>query len=646
VKLAADTAELKENMAKASEEVEGAVRKMEGAAKLLGLAFGARELVEGIKEFVVRSVEAFSEFEQTAMRLDVALRNTGQAVPELREAYHALASQLEDTTTQSDDALLSAEALFTTMGKVGPAEMQRALAAATDLAVFFNGDLHTAVETIIRASEGQTRGLKALGIEFDATAVAGNKMPAVLDAIHEKVGGQAQAQLETYAGKMAHLRNEWTELEKAFGKVIASGDSSVGFLSGWSTIISGISGSIDKFGLASTAATLFSGNLLGVVDAGTLVERQTQKAAEALAHMAPPATIDPLVAYRHHLDELHASITALTPAQQDLVRAGQAMGESTKDIADGLGLSERAVKAFVQAETEAEAAHKRFTQVAQEEQRMWEGFYKSSTKMLDDWVKGFNKDAKEMADVIAQQQIKLHELAADAQAANAALYSQGGGGGMDGAIAANEQARADKLNALHLSTLNLNDPNSQAQIEQTQQTINSTYDRMFNDIVAKAGEFGNDVAGTIAASEPKLAAASGQAAGSIQNNFLGIFGNVESRARTMVDSVTGALRSMQVDQMYRDAGINVDSTGPAYLMQQRQARGHTIAGMPHLASGGVVNGPTVALIGERGPEAVVPLDRAGAIGGSTTVHLTINVTGAKSAADEIIAAMKARGIRL
>jgi hypothetical protein len=188
--------------------------------------------------------------------------------------------------------------------------------------------------------------------------------------------------------------------------------------------------------------------------------------------MAPPATIDPLVAYRHHLDELHASITALTPAQQDLVRAGQAMGESTKDIADGLGLSERAVKAFVQAETEAEAGA----------QTVYAGGARRAAhvggvlQVLDQDARrlgeGIQQGRLEMADVIAQQQIKLHELAADAQAANAALYSQGGGGGMDGAIAANEQARADKLNALHLSTLNLNDPNSQAQIEQTQQTIN------------------------------------------------------------------------------------------------------------------------------------------------------------------------------
>ncbi len=34
--------------------------------------------------------------------------------------------------------------------------------------------------------------------------------------------------------------------------------------------------------------------------------------------------------------------------------------------------------------------------------------------------------------------------------------------------------------------------------------------------------------------------------------------------------------------------------------------------IPHLAAGGVVTRPTLALIGEAGPEAVVPLDRAGA----------------------------------
>jgi len=44
--------------------------------------------------------------------------------------------------------------------------------------------------------------------------------------------------------------------------------------------------------------------------------------------------------------------------------------------------------------------------------------------------------------------------------------------------------------------------------------------------------------------------------------------------------------------------------------------------IPAMASGGIVTSPTLALIGEAGPEAVVPLDRAGAMG--TTVNITVN----------------------
>jgi hypothetical protein len=50
-------------------------------------------------------------------------------------------------------------------------------------------------------------------------------------------------------------------------------------------------------------------------------------------------------------------------------------------------------------------------------------------------------------------------------------------------------------------------------------------------------------------------------------------------------------------------------------------RGGRLA-IPAMANGGIVTGPTLALIGEAGPEAVVPLDRAGGMGG-----VTINVNG-------------------
>ena len=46
-------------------------------------------------------------------------------------------------------------------------------------------------------------------------------------------------------------------------------------------------------------------------------------------------------------------------------------------------------------------------------------------------------------------------------------------------------------------------------------------------------------------------------------------------------------------------------------------KGFSVPKIPEMAAGGIVTGPTVALIGESGPEAVIPLSQAGNLGGTT-----------------------------
>jgi hypothetical protein len=53
-------------------------------------------------------------------------------------------------------------------------------------------------------------------------------------------------------------------------------------------------------------------------------------------------------------------------------------------------------------------------------------------------------------------------------------------------------------------------------------------------------------------------------------------------------------------------------------------KGFDMPDIPMLANGGIVTGPTLAMIGEAGPEAVIPLDRMGGMG----TNVTINVQGA------------------
>jgi len=56
--------------------------------------------------------------------------------------------------------------------------------------------------------------------------------------------------------------------------------------------------------------------------------------------------------------------------------------------------------------------------------------------------------------------------------------------------------------------------------------------------------------------------------------------------------------------------------------------------LPRLAEGGIVTGPTVAMIGEAGPEAIIPLDRAGMMGN------TINVTVTSADPNAVVAALQ------
>jgi Collagen triple helix repeat (20 copies) len=58
--------------------------------------------------------------------------------------------------------------------------------------------------------------------------------------------------------------------------------------------------------------------------------------------------------------------------------------------------------------------------------------------------------------------------------------------------------------------------------------------------------------------------------------------------------------------------------------EQNLGGGGGLPGLPRLAAGGIVNRPTVALIGERGPEAVIPLSR---MTPTTTINVNIDHAG-------------------
>jgi hypothetical protein len=111
----------------------------------------------------------------------------------------------------------------------------------------------------------------------------------------------------------------------------------------------------------------------------------------------------------------------------------------------------------------------------------------------------------------------------------------------------------------------------------------------------------------------------------IINGILGAFESVVNGAIMMVNGIIRAYNAIPIAPDIKTIQhVNLPSLGGAATQVASRMN------LPRMADGGIVNSPTLALIGEAGPEAVVPLDRMQSGGG-----ITINVTGGLATSAEI-----------
>jgi succinyl-CoA synthetase beta subunit len=59
-----------------------------------------------------------------------------------------------------------------------------------------------------------------------------------------------------------------------------------------------------------------------------------------------------------------------------------------------------------------------------------------------------------------------------------------------------------------------------------------------------------------------------------------------------------------------------------------------------LAAGGIVTSPTLAMIGEAGPEAVIPLSKMGGMGGGVTVNVNGGISTSQEISQAIVKALQ------
>jgi len=128
------------------------------------------------------------------------------------------------------------------------------------------------------------------------------------------------------------------------------------------------------------------------------------------------------------------------------------------------------------------------------------------------------------------------------------------------------------------------------------------------------------------------------------NDLIGLFEGAANAGIGMVNRILGAWNGIKLSLPPVSIPVVGEVFGGAEIGVPQIPAIPTVT-LPRLADGGSVRRPTVALVGERGPEAVIPL-REGRMGASLTVNVTVtgDVYGVDDF-DELVAAAVNRAAR-
>jgi len=167
-------------------------------------------------------ITAFTEEQDAVGRLTSALQAHGNATPAIIQAYTDMASQFQATTKYADEAVIAAQATLTTIGKVGPEQMQLALTAVTNLASALNIDLNTAATMVAKTIASGNEQFGKLAPLLGDAAEKGMSTADMLQAIIDKTGPAAQNELNTYNGQIALMKNQMSDLQEVVGGALVA----------------------------------------------------------------------------------------------------------------------------------------------------------------------------------------------------------------------------------------------------------------------------------------------------------------------------------------------------------------------------------------------------------------------------------------
>ena len=245
--LLADTTDFASGIRKASGQTESFSSSVKSSMKTLAKSAAlAGVAVAGMAvAFGVDAVKAAIADQKSQKQLAVALKNTTKATDKQIASVEKYITKQQMQFGIADDKLRPALAKLTrATGDVTKA--QDLLSLSLDVSAGTGKDLETVTTAIAKAQGGNLGSLKKLGIPLSDTIIKTKDLAGANKILSKSYGGAAQANADTFAGKLAIFNEAIGEAKESIGEAILTAIQP--FAEKWlPKIATGVQGVIDGF---------------------------------------------------------------------------------------------------------------------------------------------------------------------------------------------------------------------------------------------------------------------------------------------------------------------------------------------------------------------------------------------------------------
>jgi hypothetical protein len=624
------------SLEKTSEKAQFAIRKATLPAAAAITALGG---------VMVLATKAAIEDQKSQVLLARQLRVTTGATDQQIAANEEFVTQMMYASAVADDELRPALAtLVRASGSVSKAQEQ--LKLALDISAGSGKSLETVTLALSKAQNGNLGALTRLGIPLDANIIKTKDFDAASQALADTFGGAAATSANTFEGRMKKLKIRFDETKEAIGtaflpileKLLPMFEKLGKFAERNAPLIITLGVAIAGFATAILAANvaLKAWNAIAVI---------TKVVNWALATSFTAVQVSTGVGIATAFAAA-AAFVVITQKMKGAAGAADSLGGSLGTLAGALVATETSTDANTNAEVEAAEASAKLTiaksKAAEAARKLKNALKEAKSALRDDFNKALEA-AQQKLESAQDAFTKFASSISDALTSSLNFqdaYDAGKDTGSGFIAGLTEQAAkiknfgvlVNRLIAGGLSEAALTkvlDAGVDAGTAIAEELLNGA------DNILRANELVAEVQG-IADLVGKNSATKFYEAGVIagQNLVAGVQAAINSFE---IRLNTPGLTTEDINAMRGEFGVAL--TGPAipFDLEDFNATfnanfGNFLGNIPMFADGGVVNSPTLGIIGESGPEAVIPLDRMGGMGGG--INITVNA-GLVSTPDQI-----------